>query len=260
MGENAELADETANEIAKSIAKDTSKDIAKDSAQIIELAKDTYSSHNLHSPKSIDSATIVHSPHFVHSLSNFQPQVALANYKNLYSVISFVLLAAIPSATTFFSIYSLCRWNGTGDAIAALAAEFSSTTIRQPLEVLKQKKQAGVLSSLHFSYKGYFATLMRDLPFALVQYPLFELLKPQAGALAAAFTAGIVAGTVTTPLDWLKTRIIVHGMPVSLIQTVRNAGIRVMFTGVKERVLWISLGACIFLGTFSFLQSKASLE
>lgn len=186
--------------------------------------------------------------------------LALSNTKGLYSGIGFVLLAAIPSATTFFSIYSLCRWNGTGDAIAALAAEFSSTTIRQPLEVLKQKRQAGILSPPHLSYRGYFATLMRDLPFALVQYPLFEALKPAYGALPAAFTAGIVAGAVTTPLDWIKTRIIVFGAPISLVKTVQNEGIGVMFTGMKERVLWISLGACMFLGTFSFLQSATFLQ
>ncbi len=178
------------------------------------------------------------------------------NFTGLYNGIGYVLISAVPSATTFFTVYSLCRWNGTGDWIAAIAGELSSTTIRQPLEVLKQRSQVGMTSSKVFLFRGFFCTLMRDLPFALVQYPLFEALKPTFGAFTAAFTAGFVAGAVTTPLDWIKTRIVLFGRDFSLIQSIRKEGISAMFCGMKERVIWISFGACIFLGTFSFLHNE----
>ena len=94
---------------------------------------------------------------------------------NLYQGIGNVLESAIPAATTFFTVYSTCRMHGTGDWIAALMGEFTSTTIRQPLEVLKQRSQVGMNSfqspywhPFGLSFKGYTVTLMRDLPFALI--------------------------------------------------------------------------------------------
>ena len=107
-----------------------------------------------------------------------------------------------------------------------------------PIEVIKQCSQANQKSSLfnlratyasdglRGFYRGYATTVLREIPFAFIQYPLWELLKKRACAFrqidpanceeAISFTdsllcgalAGAVAGFLTTPFDVAKTRII----------------------------------------------------
>lgn len=62
--------------------------------------------------------------------------------------------------------------------------------IRVPIEVVKQRQQAGVhKSSLNIirqilstegpigMYRGYITTVFREIPFAFIQFPLWEMLK-----------------------------------------------------------------------------------
>src|SRR5947207_13401926 len=68
-------------------------------------------------------------------------------------------------------------------------------------------------------YRGFGITIMREIPFTMIQFPLYEAMKrwqarsvekPKANAFEAAvcgcISGGFAAG-VTTPLDVLKTRI-----------------------------------------------------
>lgn len=53
--------------------------------------------------------------------------------------------------------------------------------IRVPVEVLKQRKQALIVDKeslgLKLLYRGYWTTVLRDTPFSMVQFPLWEYLK-----------------------------------------------------------------------------------
>ena len=61
--------------------------------------------------------------------------------------------------------------------------------IRVPSEVIKQRSQAGQGSSLHVFrqtlsrdglrgfYRGYGSTILREIPFSVIQFPLWELIK-----------------------------------------------------------------------------------
>lgn len=67
-------------------------------------------------------------------------------------------------------------------------------------------------------YRGYLTTILREVPFSLIQFPLWEFFKanwtsatgttltPLAVALCGACAGGISAAA-TTPLDLAKTRI-----------------------------------------------------
>lgn len=118
---------------------------------------------------------------------------------------------------------------------AASFGELASCTIRVPTEVVKQRAQAmaqhsslsafkEILVARHESvfrglYRGFGITIMREIPFTMVQFPLYEAMKrwqakrvgkPKTNAFEAAvcgcISGGIAAG-FTTPLDVLKTRI-----------------------------------------------------
>ena len=68
-------------------------------------------------------------------------------------------------------------------------------------------------------YRGYCTTVLREVPFSLLQFPAWEALKAEAAArsgrecatpaqsAACGAVAGGAAAAATTPLDVAKTRI-----------------------------------------------------
>jgi solute carrier family 25 (mitochondrial S-adenosylmethionine transporter), member 26 len=118
---------------------------------------------------------------------------------------------------------------------AASCGELAACMVRVPTEVVKQRAQAmaeqsslsafkKILSAQHESvfrglYRGFGITVMREIPFTMIQFPIYEAMKRwrakkvgkvKVNAFEAA-VCGCIAGGIgaafTTPLDVLKTRI-----------------------------------------------------
>lgn len=66
-----------------------------------------------------------------------------------------------------------------------------------------------LLRSLGLSgvYTGVFATMMRDVPFSFIYFPLYATCNDRFGPLAGGFAAGTIAGFLATPMDVVKTRV-----------------------------------------------------
>ena len=148
-------------------------------------------------------------------------------------------------------------------------AEGSATVITTLRTVLAEGE--GVLGGL---YRGYGATLMREVPFALIQFPLYERLKGlirdgQGGgerreatpvqAAACGSAGGAVAAALTTPLDVIKTRLMLGrdraGVPYRDAADVARRiwteeGGRIFWSGLQPRVMWISIGGFVFFGAY----------
>ena len=172
--------------------------------------------------------------------------------------------------------------------LAASAGEVAACAVRVPTEVVKQRAQAmqagsswGVLRYILEQrgrigmkgvwmemYRGWNITIMREVPFTVIQFPLWEGLKEwrrrttgregisavESGVFGS--VSGAVAAGVTTPLDVLKTRMMLSrekvGTSTMLVRILRESGPRVFFAGLGPRVLWISAGGAVFLGSYQW--------
>ncbi|XP_058138466.1 mitochondrial glutamate carrier 2 isoform X3 [Dasypus novemcinctus] len=99
-------------------------------------------------------------------------------------------------------------------------------------------------------YKGLGATLLRDIPFSIIYFPLFANLNNLGfneltgkASFAHSFVSGCAAGSVAavavTPLDVLKTR----------IQTLKKGLGEEVYSGITDcaRKLWIQEGPSAFM-------------
>ena len=190
-------------------------------------------------------------------------------------------VGAVPGGALFFGVYEYSR-NALGqrysphfswslDAIAACTAATASCIVRTPAIVVQQRMQVGQFPNLVAAVRGVAAegggsafysglgiSIAREIPFAFVQFPVYQALKrlwmaqglgeeltPMQGAVCGSI-AGSAAAAVTTPLDLLKTRQMLGGAQFGLLAEARSIvqkeGVRGLLSGLGPRVGWMALG------------------
>ena len=228
-------------------------------------------------------------------------------FRGIYAGVGSALIGSAPGAALFFvsyeSIKSLAkrareaeagkRWMGQWSEpieymAAASVGEVAACAVRVPTEVVKQRAQAkqqesswaalrfilaqrrdiGVAGVWMEMYRGWNVTVLREVPFTVIQFPLWEALKEwrrrktgrdgitavESGVFGS--VAGAVAAGMTTPLDVLKTRLMLarkkERAGVMLARILRESGPRAFFAGMGPRMLWISVGGAVFLGSYQW--------
>ncbi|KAL4575266.1 hypothetical protein LXL04_022108 [Taraxacum kok-saghyz] len=209
--------------------------------------------------------------------------------QGLYSGLAGNLVGVLPASALFVGVYEptkqklLKLFPENLSAVAHLTAGaiggVAASLIRVPTEVVKQRLQTGQFSSATDAvrlivakegfkglYAGYGSFLLRDLPFDAIQFCIYEQLRigyklaarrdlhdPENAAIGA--FAGAITGAITTPLDVIKTRLMIQGSGnqykgiVDCVQTiVREEGPPALLKGIGPRVLWIGIGGSIFFG------------
>lgn len=209
-------------------------------------------------------------------------------FRGIYRGLSSAALGSAPGAALFFSTYETVKplvRSRLGEerpvvvqGSAASCGEVIACLVRVPTEVVKQRMQTGQYATLAEAarkisgaegllgfYRGYFTTVGREVPFSLLQFPLWERLKkelalwqnrpvsPWQGALCGSIS-GAVSAAVTTPLDVAKTRQMLGqssgGFAATLARVYREGGIPALFAGVAPRTFWISVGGFVFFGAY----------
>lgn len=162
-------------------------------------------------------------------------------FRGIYKGLTAAAIGSAPGAALFFGTYTLTNAeiklhvpaapDPLVHMVAASCGEVAACIVRVPTEIVKQRTQAGRYSHASVAirdilstcgvpglFRGFTSTLVREIPFALVQFPLYEQFKlqlartlerkpqPWESALAGS-AAGAIAAAVTTPLDVAKTRI-----------------------------------------------------
>ena len=206
-------------------------------------------------------------------LQSSQGFIKAGGFRGIYNGLSAAAVGSAPGAALFFMTYEKCKSTFGGrdtpatsspsplappvvHMISASVGEVMACLVRVPTEVVKQRMQAGMYDSItstvvgtvrqggYFGlYSGFGITIMREVPFSLIQFPLYEYLKkrfagtsePNASSAAMAGSiSGAIAASATTPLDVLKTRLMLgkdaKGVPYR--------GTADVFTRLVEGKLW----------------------
>ena len=162
------------------------------------------------------------------------------------------------------------RQNALSYSISSSLSEVVACSVRVPVEIVKQRMQVSGTNNIFAMvqgilkseggwglYRGFTATIQREIPFAAIQFPVYEALKSRfarddriemalCGSAAGGFTAFL-----TTPLDVLKTRTMLNPTDnPSLKKLWREGGLRCLFAGAVPRVMWISIGGFVFFGVY----------
>lgn len=219
--------------------------------------------------------------------------MASGGFRSIYSGLGPAALVSAPNAALFFCTYDTMK-NILGNHVpsnylpgvhmaAASTGEVVACMIRVPMEMVKQRRQAKLSdSSIQVIcdilrkegpkglFRGYLSTVAREIPFSLIQYPLWESLKKywsekqgrNVDSWQSALCGGIAggfAGALTTPLDVAKTRIMLaHHEDVAakghidkvLRIVYQHQGLSGLFAGVVPRTLSISAGGVVFFGVY----------
>ncbi|XP_076229176.1 mitochondrial S-adenosylmethionine carrier protein [Nomia melanderi] len=205
-------------------------------------------------------------------------------YKRLYQGIGPVMVGSAPSAAIFFVTYEGIKdvfqpripqqYHTLIHMTAAALGEMVACLIRVPVEVMKQRKQAFIHDEqrlqLRTLYRGYGSTVIRDLPFGLIQMPLWEYFKlcwkrhverdctPMEGAICGSVSVAITT-VMTTPLDVAKTRIMLSNtnekkeetrISVMLKDVYRKNGVRGLFAGFLPRTTGFTINGFVFFAIY----------
>nr|CAB3456346.1 unnamed protein product [Digitaria exilis] len=170
-------------------------------------------------------------------------------WKGLYAGLGGNLVGVLPASAIFVGVYEPAK--------------------RKLLEMFPENLSA-------IAHLGYGSFLLRDLPFDAMQFCIYEQLrigyrlaakrdlKDAENAIIGAF-AGAITGALTTPLDVMKTRLMIQGQGnqyrgfIDCAQTIlREEGAGAFLKGIEPRVLWIGIGGSIFFGVLE--KTKAILS
>ncbi|ORY87968.1 mitochondrial carrier domain-containing protein [Protomyces lactucae-debilis] len=138
-------------------------------------------------------------------------------------------------------------------------------------EILKELIQGRDMKGL---WQGYLGLLLRNVPVTAIQFTLYEAAKKaykhrqgkkklmawESGLCAGA--SGSIAAAVTTPLDVIKTKVMLNQKGDEQItmwkvakDTVRQEGAKALFKGLYLRIIWTSMGLSLYLGSYEAMKN-----
>jgi solute carrier family 25 S-adenosylmethionine transporter 26 len=128
-------------------------------------------------------------------------------FRRIYAGVPSILVGSAPSAALFFTAYETIK-HVAGDTppahmLAAMMGEVAACFVRVPTEVVKQRSQVGQLRCAHTHcvkaspnlptgavlhrlyiadgvgglYRGFGSTILREIPFSVIEFPLWEAFK-----------------------------------------------------------------------------------
>ncbi|KAM6968262.1 mitochondrial glutathione transporter SLC25A40 [Aplochiton taeniatus] len=241
--------------------------------------------------------------HFNGTLDAFLKIVHREGIKSLWSGLPPTLVMAVPATVIYFTCYDqLCTalsvrmgsYSEEAPLLAGALARVGSATVISPLELIRTKMQSQKQSYRELSncirtavktegwlslWRGWGATLLRDVPFSAMYWYNYEKGKvwlckrysTKEPTFAITFVAGAVSGSiasiVTLPFDVVKTR---RQIEMGELQSqslssraacttlsvmrriVTENGFRGLFAGFIPRLIKVAPACAIMISTYEF--------
>jgi solute carrier family 25 protein 39/40 len=187
-------------------------------------------------------------------------------------------------------------WNTSLSTIVAGGASRAiAGIVVSPLELIRTQMQSskslasrGVVGGIQSIvgrdgimslWRGYSATMWRDVPFSIIYWYGFEALKRTIqeplnnvpirdnlflSSFAAGAGSGMFAAFLTTPFDVIKTRRqVTQGVETRtarlLLDIVQSEGLPALFSGVVPRVIKVAPACGILIGTYHYVQEAVAV-
>ena len=219
-----------------------------------------------------------------------------ASFFIVYDGVKRYLLPPSSTATTGHTILTHSLASSLGEIAAcavrvptevikqrAQAGLFGGSTLHALKDILSLRHagaQGGYGLMIRELYRGTGITIAREIPFTVLQFTMWEALKEgyrtsqavkdptapvdSAGSSAVfGSIAGSIAAGLTTPLDVVKTRVMLArrgdgrggaGESTKVRDVVRgiwrDEGFGAFWRGIGPRVTWIGIGGAVFLGSY----------
>ncbi|XP_066984137.1 mitochondrial glutathione transporter SLC25A40-like isoform X1 [Macrobrachium rosenbergii] len=224
---------------------------------------------------------------------------------SLWSGLPPTLVVAVPNTVIYFTTYENLRnlfvrhiSDGSGappswaGGLAGGLARTWAVTIVSPFELVRTKMQAKSITYKELSkvmqtqvsnegvislWRGWVPTILRDVPFSILYWYSYEKLKMVfrqeqptfSFTLAAGALSGGIAGTLTLPLDVIKThrqieigeKILFSDKPLNGGSTVKmlqniyvQQGVRGLFAGLVPRLAKVMPACAIMISTYEYAK------
>lgn len=237
---------------------------------------------------------------FLHPVDVVRTRLQAKGVKKNWSPIVFTkgvipqIVLAVPAGAIQFLSYEFCKerlqlllpnvkFQAMRDLLAGAGGALAASVIRVPQEVLKQRIQADIYPNIFVAlptvlreegigglYKGYFATISRDVPWNALSFlfhaqfkRVFARFKKRVPTnrenLFLAGAGGTLAAVIMTPVDVVKTRLMTQrisdavqykGIIPTLQKILAEEGPGALFKGVVPRVMFLAPLAAITLSLY----------
>lgn len=207
-----------------------------------------------------------------------------SHFFGFYKGLTASLSASFPCAATFWGFYMLTRQTLSAyhfsrpvvESSASIVGSLACCAVRCPFERIKQIAQTQenvrmivllkkILKSEGISglYKGFTPLLIREVPFDTIQMLIFQSLRytsvfgrEEGSSFKYGAVAGALTGFITTPIDVIKTLIMVDSKKYqSFTQALKHlyieGGFKAFWRGWMVRTTYISLGGMMYFGVFN---------
>lgn len=222
----------------------------------------------------------------------------LEGIPSLWSGLSPTLIVAVPNTIIYFFTYEQLRTAflkylpGQGDNPSSVAggvagglARVWSVSVVSPFELVRTKMQASSISYRELTkvlrtqvtnngivslWRGWVPTVLRDVPFSVLYWMTYEeqknLMNQQQPSfkftLWAGAVSGGIAGTLTLPLDVIKThrQIALENSKKSsstrhLLQEIyRRQGVRGLFSGLVPRLAKVMPACAVMISSYEYAK------
>jgi len=170
-------------------------------------------------------------------------------------------------------------------------ARIGAVSIVSPLELIRTKMQSQKMAFYQVRscladliktrgitglWSGYTATLLRDVPFSALYWPLYEQTKYLMGresytnTFVSGAVAGSVASTITLPFDVLKTMKQIEMGEKDIMDVksgvsrtnreifrgiIKEQGVKGLFSGLTPRILKVAPACAIMISSYEFFKN-----